>query len=293
MLDQKDLKCLIEVIDEGGFEAAARVLHLSTGAVSQRIRRLEDVVGAPLIVRGKPHRLTRTGEQVMSFARRIWLLQNEMDRSFAHAGNSGKTIPIAVNDDSLTCWFLEAIKGFTEEVGLYVDIKTTNSEETHDLFVSGQVLAAVTSNPKPVPGSRLRILGSLPYEAVCSPDFASAHFPEGVDRESLRSAPALYYDRQDSVPSRFLDAFGLTPNEVSRHFLPGAAELYRATAIGMGWSTFPSRYLELQGEKARLIALQPTPIAVELYWKTWDMASREISALTTHVLRTAKRLLRT
>jgi LysR family transcriptional regulator (chromosome initiation inhibitor) len=46
MLDHKDLKCLIEIVDEGSFEAAAKKMFLTPGAVSQRIRRLETQVGS-------------------------------------------------------------------------------------------------------------------------------------------------------------------------------------------------------------------------------------------------------
>ncbi len=291
MLDQKDLKCLIEIIDEGGFEAGAKVLNLTTGAVSQRIRRLESMVGMQLVVRGRPPHLTETGEQIMSFARRIWLLQNEMDRSIALDRDPRATIPVAVNHDSLACWFLEAVKSFTKEVGLFVDVKTSNSEETHELFVAGHVLATVTSNPKPVPGCKVRYIGTIQYMAVCSQDFAATYFPSGVDANSLRNAPAVYYDRQDSVSSPLLKAYGLNPNNVQRHYLPGTAELYRATAIGMGWSTMPVPYLEMHSNAPQFITLQPASIPVKLYWKTWDMTSKEIATLDSHVVQTAKRLL--
>lgn len=52
MVDSLDaLRTLVMIVDTGGFSAAARVLRISTNAASQRISRLEDQVGATLLMR--------------------------------------------------------------------------------------------------------------------------------------------------------------------------------------------------------------------------------------------------
>lgn len=58
------------VLDEGSFRSAAEVLHVSPSAVTQQIRRLEDAVGYPLLVRDStPLRLTPRGREFMLHAR--------------------------------------------------------------------------------------------------------------------------------------------------------------------------------------------------------------------------------
>jgi DNA-binding transcriptional LysR family regulator len=57
--DLRLLKAFVCVIDCGGFGAAAKVLHLSQAAVSERIARLEDVVGLRLLDRN-PRQLSPT-----------------------------------------------------------------------------------------------------------------------------------------------------------------------------------------------------------------------------------------
>jgi DNA-binding transcriptional LysR family regulator len=60
------------VSDYGGFQRAADALHLSQGAVSQHVRRLEVAVGRPLVERrGRGSSFTREGEQLLKQARRI------------------------------------------------------------------------------------------------------------------------------------------------------------------------------------------------------------------------------
>lgn len=46
------------VVDEGTLDAAARRLHITPSAVSQRIKALEEQLGRVVLVRSKPARVT-------------------------------------------------------------------------------------------------------------------------------------------------------------------------------------------------------------------------------------------
>jgi DNA-binding transcriptional LysR family regulator len=77
-LDIAPLRSLVAVADCGGFQRAAGSLHLSQGAVSQHVRRLESAVGRPLVERhGRGSRFTAAGEQLVAQARRILQLHDE------------------------------------------------------------------------------------------------------------------------------------------------------------------------------------------------------------------------
>ena len=52
MLDYAALEALAAVISTGSFEGAAGRLHVTQPAISQRIKQLEERMGAVLIVRG-------------------------------------------------------------------------------------------------------------------------------------------------------------------------------------------------------------------------------------------------
>ena len=49
--DPDALECLAAIVDEGGFERAARRLSITQSAVSQRLRALETGLGRLLVVR--------------------------------------------------------------------------------------------------------------------------------------------------------------------------------------------------------------------------------------------------
>jgi DNA-binding transcriptional LysR family regulator len=93
VLDIAPLRSLVAVADCGGFLRAAAVLHLSQAAVSQHVRRLEAVVGRPLVERhGRGSRFTSDGERLLSDARRLLALHDSVLHSFG--ANTPKTLVI-------------------------------------------------------------------------------------------------------------------------------------------------------------------------------------------------------
>jgi DNA-binding transcriptional LysR family regulator len=82
ILDIAPLRSFVAVADCGGFLRAAGALHLSQGAVSQHVRRLESAIGRPLVERrGRGSTFTADGEHLLAHARRILALHDEAVRS--------------------------------------------------------------------------------------------------------------------------------------------------------------------------------------------------------------------
>jgi DNA-binding transcriptional LysR family regulator len=61
-LGYAQVAALLAVIREGSFEGAARALHVTASAISQRIKQLEANAGGIVVVRGTPCRPTSLGE---------------------------------------------------------------------------------------------------------------------------------------------------------------------------------------------------------------------------------------
>ena len=66
------------VVDEGSFEAAARRLHITQSAVSQRIKAMEEQSGRVLVRRSKPIEPTEAGAVLLRLARQLELLTAEL-----------------------------------------------------------------------------------------------------------------------------------------------------------------------------------------------------------------------
>jgi DNA-binding transcriptional LysR family regulator len=69
-MDLRRLRLFLAVVDEGGFTAAARAVHVAQLAVSLAVKELEEELGAPLLVRSRAGvALTPAGEALVPPAR--------------------------------------------------------------------------------------------------------------------------------------------------------------------------------------------------------------------------------
>ena len=72
VLDIAPLRSIVAVADCGGFHRAAAALHLTQSAVSQHLRKIEGVVGGPVVERsGRGVVFTELGQRVLRHARTI------------------------------------------------------------------------------------------------------------------------------------------------------------------------------------------------------------------------------
>lgn len=78
-LDLTALRSLVAIADAGGVTRAAGFLNLTQSAVSMQIRRLEDGLGVELLDRSsRKVQPTAAGEQLLSYARRMLALNDEV-----------------------------------------------------------------------------------------------------------------------------------------------------------------------------------------------------------------------
>ncbi len=85
-LDPGLLPTFLEVLRAGGIGAAARASNLSQPAVTARIRRLEEVLGVPLLVRSRAGVTpTAAGERLAEYARAVQRLLDEAEREVPSA----------------------------------------------------------------------------------------------------------------------------------------------------------------------------------------------------------------
>ena len=108
-LSMAQLTALVAIADRGTFEAAARHLHVTPSAISQRIRALEAATGQVLVRRSTPCEPTVAGQRVLAVARQTQLLLAEVGDALPSAGEVPVDLPVAVNADSLATWLRPAL----------------------------------------------------------------------------------------------------------------------------------------------------------------------------------------
>ncbi len=90
-LDSDQLRTFVAVAEAGNFTYAADRIGRTQSAVSMQVKRLEDTLGEQLFERGsRGVTMTRKGEQLLSYARRVVALLEETEASFRAPSLSGR-----------------------------------------------------------------------------------------------------------------------------------------------------------------------------------------------------------
>ncbi|MCH0566577.1 MULTISPECIES: LysR family transcriptional regulator ArgP [unclassified Streptomyces] len=292
-LDQ--VRTLLAVVDEGTFDAAAAVLHVTPSAVSQRVKALEQRTGRVLLLRTKPVQPTESGRVLVRLARQLTRLERDARTELGLSGDGRSTrVSVAVNADSLATWFLNALTRVADELQLCFELHREDEDHTAALLREGRVMAAVTSSAVPVPGCSVRVLGRMRYLPVATPAFAERHLG-GELRDALTVAPVVVFDRRDDFQDGFVRSLrqGRGSASTRRHYVPTSEGFAEAVAAGLGWGLVPEAQAAALLRTGRLVELAPgMPVDVPLHWQQWKLDSPALAALAEAVADTAAQALR-
>ena len=255
MLDLELLKTFVCVIDEGSFTRAAERVHRTQSTVSQQIRKLEEVLGQPLLLRdrtGSQLSLTEHGAVLLPYARRLLALASEAEEALL-SEVSLESLRLGVPEDfdalrmtSILAGFSHARPGVRLETvsGMSIDLR-------HKLAIGDIDIALVKREPGAGPS-----LASWPEELVWvkgkgvelgQEAVPLALFPQGCIYRQ-RAIRAL-----DSIQRRWRLAFG-------SHSLTG---IQAAVAGGLGVSILPASAVLPQHVICRdLPAVPPSEMAL-------------------------------
>jgi len=284
--DPAQLETLVAVVDEGGFDAAARRLSVTPSAVSQRIKALERATGRVLVARERPARPTASGEALLRLARQTALLERDAAAALGLPETGPLTVPLAVNADSMGSWLLPALAAAARRVDVVVDLRREDQDRTAGLLASGEVMAAVTSRADPVAGCAVAPLGRMRYRPAAHRDFAARWFPDGPTPAALAVAPVVEFDRADDLQRRYLRSRSRRELDPPRNYVPASADFARAIALGLGWGLMLDHQL---AEHPDVVVLDPArTVDVPLHWQQWDLRSEALDAVADEVVTAAR-----
>ncbi|MCO6381349.1 LysR family transcriptional regulator ArgP [Oceanicola sp. 502str15] len=286
MFTDPALLALHAVLRTGSFEAAAAALGVTPPAISQRIRKLEEQMGTPLIRRTTPCEPTRTGARLYRHAEEMGLLARALAADLGQPA-APATLRLAINADSLATWFIEAMAGVE---GISFDLVVDDEDHSADWLRRGEVLAAISAQPGPVQGCDVLPLGALRYHATCAPGFADRHFPRGVTAEALARAPCLTFSIKDRLQIQWMEAATGTTPAPPLHILPATTAFIDAARAGLGWGMNPAPLAAPHLANGSLTEPKPgLTIDRPLFWLTSRLAAPALSDLTASVKRAAAR----
>jgi LysR family transcriptional regulator, chromosome initiation inhibitor len=287
-LNPGQLDALVAIAEHGSFEAAARELHITPSAVSQRIRALEAMAGQVLVSRGAPGRPTPHGERLVRLGRQTRLLYDEA--SAALGAVATVELPVAVNADSLTTWFRDVLATAAGWDGIAIRLQVEDQAYSQRLLRSGDVLAAVTSDPEAVQGCSAEPLGALHYVPAAAAAFAG-RWRRGRAPD-WAAMPTVVFGAKDDLQRDMLRRRGVPQLPPVVHQVPTSADFLEAVRIGLGWGMLPELQARAGLAAGELVRLSGDVLDVPLFWQRWRLDSPRLTTLTDAVREAAGRHLR-
>jgi LysR family transcriptional regulator, chromosome initiation inhibitor len=288
-LNPGQLDALVAIAEHGSFDAAARELHITPSAVSQRVRALEAAAGQVLVSRGTPCRPTPHGERLVRLGRQTRLLYAEAGQSLGAA--TVVELPVAVNADSLATWFRDVLSAVAGWDATAVRLSVEDQAYSQELLRSGAVLAAVTSDPAAVQGCTAVPLGALRYVPAATPGLAARWQRDGAP--DWAAMPVVIFNDKDDMQGGLLRRHGIAGGPPVMHQVPSSADFLAAVRLGLGWGMLPEPQARAPLAAGELVRLPAGLVDVPLYWQRWRLDSPRLAALTDVVGQVAARHLLT
>ena len=147
-LDTALLRCFVTVAETASMTAAANALHLTQGAISQQIKRLEEAFDCALFERDRRGmRLTNPGERLLGKARRLLALNDEIWAELTTPAFTGE-VKLGLPFDLVTTHLPPVLRTFAQAFP-QVDISLVclTSPMLAQALAAGEIDLAVVEEP--------------------------------------------------------------------------------------------------------------------------------------------------
>jgi DNA-binding transcriptional LysR family regulator len=111
-IDTTTLQCFIAVAETRSFTKAAERVGRTQSAISQQMTNLENLLGKPLLIRGKAFALTAEGEIFLGYARQIFALHREAIDRFKEPELEGE-VRFGLPENFATFYLSEVLADFS------------------------------------------------------------------------------------------------------------------------------------------------------------------------------------
>ncbi|KAA3447718.1 LysR family transcriptional regulator [Mesorhizobium sp. SARCC-RB16n] len=158
-LDTALVRTFVTVADKASMTAAANTLHLTQGAVSQQVKRLEETLGCSLFERDRRGlRLTPSGERLFDKARRLLSLNDEIWTEMVGSAIAGQ-VRLGVPYDLVGTLLAPVLKAYAEAYPqVEISLVCASSPELAAALAAGTIdLAVIEERVGPTSGECLAI----------------------------------------------------------------------------------------------------------------------------------------
>jgi DNA-binding transcriptional LysR family regulator len=275
------------VIDEGGVSHAARALNLTQPAISNRMRALQAIVGAPLYERRSGQTIpTEIGAKILPHARAV---AHALDRAMTELADTHAPIRIAISE-AATPLIAPRLARLTHDYpAIDVEVSFDTGTAIVDDVFAGRIDIGVTTATPYVGAEHLDRSVILVDEILLLRPAGNPVTETTTSPISIEDVTILWQARSSGVRAtveRALETEGLSPR-ASLELGSTPAALY-ATATG-GGCCFSSRLMATPWMQAGLVETAPLELH-DLYARI-EVITKSADFLPTHHRRVREALL--
>lgn len=256
--DLESLRCFEAAAVRLSFRAAARAVGLSPAAFSERIRRLEDDLGASLFERTTRRvRLTPEGETLLPHARTV-LLEARRCAEVLRGDPSPFEMTLGTRFELGLSWLVPALGPLAAlRPQRTLHLSFGDSPDLMSGLAQGRVDAVVTSTRLTRPKLKYALLHEEGYQFVGAPEVLSKHPLRGPDDAGnhvlldISSDLPLFRYWRDGAPPEERWSFG------RHHYLGTIGAIRELVLQGAGVAMLPSYFLTQDVAEGRLVEILP------------------------------------
>lgn len=264
-LSSRQLEAFVAVARALNFTRAAERLNLTQSALSQRIRKLEEELGAALLVRAPGAvRLTDTGSRILRFCEAKEALEAEIlaDLATSRTGELAGAIRLAGHLSIMRPVALPALAPLLRDnPKVHCELINAELKVLPGMLKRGEADLVIVDHELPWAALEKYRLGDESYVAIESATFAT------------RTDVWLDINQDDQVTQRFFQFQGVNP-QYRRSYMADVYGIIDGVALGMGRAVVPSHMLAGRRDVRVLPEFRPQPIPVWLHHFTLPYYSR-------------------
>jgi len=251
------LRAFVEVGQRGSVKAAAEALHVTSGAVSQQIRQLEERVGITLFLRERQGlRLTPAGAEVYpTLLSAFHQIEQSMQR--LDAARTRQTLTVSTLASFAASWLIPRLGRFSERYP-QIEVRVEASPQRVDMRQPG-VDIAIRHGLGAWPGVDAVHLMAPVLVPVACPGLMATDAPLTTPADCL--AWPLLHDSERADWSLWLAAHGVSGDARSERGTAFDDDflLIRAAEAGQGLALVPQEYAREEIAAGRLVQVLDKP----------------------------------
>lgn len=280
-LDLKSLRLLVAVCEHGNIRRAAEQAHIEPSAISKRIAQLEEVLGTPLLMRGRRGVVpTPAGEALLEHARSLLFTLERIGQDVAALrGGIRGHVRLTASASAIAETLLDDVATFMREPEhrhIKVDIEEQLSRDIVRGLREGTASVGVCWDSVDLTGLQHRPYHTDQLALAVHPEHELAQF------ERLRFAQTLAHEHVGLPPSAAVHAMlqraaGRSGGTVAyRAIVSNFDAALRVVAAGLGISVIPA---QVGRRYAPMLGIRVVPLADDWALRRFVVCFRDFEAL--------------